>query len=66
MPYAFYIDTNELISEVGAAMLGQNVSVEKVVDILYRPQAVFKVRPVGRCTATMAGARCKQCSLVSI
>ena len=57
MPYAFYVDGAELSGEIGAAMVAQSISVEKVVDILYRPQAVFRVRPVGRCSATMAGAQ---------
>lgn len=57
VPYAFYVENEELTGEVGAALLARNVSLEKVVDILYRPQAVFRVRPVGRCTATMSGAQ---------
>lgn len=55
VPYAFYLEAHELAGEVGAAMLKHSVSVEKTVEILFRPQAVFRVRPVGRCTATMAG-----------
>jgi NLE (NUC135) domain len=57
VPYAFYVEDAELAGEIGAAMLAKSISVEKVVSILYRPQAVFRVRPVGRCTASMAGAR---------
>lgn len=56
VPYAFYLEGLELNGEIGAAMLKNDVSVEKTVEILFRPQAVFRVRPVGRCTATMAGA----------
>jgi NLE (NUC135) domain len=56
VPYAFYLEDAELSGEIGMAMLAQNISVEKVVSILYRPQAIFRVRPVGRCSATMSGA----------
>ena len=31
------------------------VSVEKALRIVYQPQAVFRVRPVARCTASMSG-----------
>ncbi|KAF2293397.1 hypothetical protein GH714_001258 [Hevea brasiliensis] len=31
------------------------VSVEKVLSIVYQPQAVFRIRPVNRCSATIAG-----------
>jgi hypothetical protein len=56
VPFAFYIEDREICGELSAAMLAQKMSVEKVVSITYRPQAVFRVRPVGRCSATMAGA----------
>ena len=56
VPYAFYVADAELAGELGAAMVAQQVSVEKAVSILFRPQAVFRVRPVGRCTASMVGA----------
>lgn len=31
------------------------VSVEKVLRIVYQPQALFRIRPVNRCSATIAG-----------
>lgn len=33
------------------------VSVEKVLTIVYQPQAVFRIRPVTRCSATIAGTK---------
>ncbi|KAJ0430511.1 putative transcription factor WD40-like family [Helianthus annuus] len=30
-------------------------SVEKAVTIVYQPQAVFRIRPVNRCSSTIAG-----------
>nr|CAD1825859.1 unnamed protein product [Ananas comosus var. bracteatus] len=31
------------------------ISVEKVLRIVYQPQAIFRIRPVNRCSATIAG-----------
>ena len=31
------------------------VSVEKALSIVYQPQAVFRIRPVNRCSATISG-----------
>ena len=31
------------------------VSVEKVLTIVYQQQAVFRIRPVNRCSQTIAG-----------
>jgi NLE (NUC135) domain len=55
LPYAFYIDEVELADEIGVCMVKNKVSVERVVQVLYQPQAVFRVRPVARCSATMEG-----------
>ena len=32
-----------------------NVETEKIVQIVYQPQAVFRVRSVSRCTSSMPG-----------
>ncbi len=32
------------------------VSVEAALAVVFQPQAVFRVRPVSRCTASMQGA----------
>lgn len=37
------------------AQLCLQVSVEAALEITYQPQAVFRVRPVSRCTASMPG-----------
>ena len=34
------------------------VSVETALGVVYQPQAVFRVRPVTRCTASLAGEAC--------
>ncbi|KAL8153128.1 hypothetical protein V2J09_010888 [Rumex salicifolius] len=55
LPYAFYISDQELVSELGTYLQKHKVSVEKVVQIIYQPQAVFRIRPVSRCSATITG-----------
>ena len=32
------------------------VSVEAALRVVFQPQAIFRVRPVARCTASMPGA----------
>lgn len=56
-PYSFYVDggDTELAGELGAHLLKANISVERALRITYLPQAVFRVRPVARCTASMPG-----------
>lgn len=36
-------------------LAGQAVETEKVLDIIYQPQAVFRVRAVTRCTSSLEG-----------
>ncbi|KAL3342842.1 hypothetical protein AABB24_026734 [Solanum stoloniferum] len=55
LPYAFYISDEELVVQLGSYLEKNKVSVEKVLTIVYQPQAVFRIRPVTRCSATIAG-----------
>lgn len=55
LPYAFYISDQELVIQLGDYLQKNKVSVEKVVTIVYQPQAVFRIRPVNRCSSTIAG-----------
>lgn len=55
LPYAFYVSDQELVVQLGSYLQRNKVSVEKVLTIVYQPQAVFRIRPVSRCTATIAG-----------
>ncbi|KAI3867633.1 hypothetical protein MKW98_006010 [Papaver atlanticum] len=55
LPYSFYVSDQELIVQLGAFLEKNKVSVEKVLKIVYQPQAVFRIRPVNRCSATIAG-----------
>eukprot|EP00882_Tetradesmus_deserticola_P033717 GHRQ01038539.1.p1 GENE.GHRQ01038539.1~~GHRQ01038539.1.p1 ORF type:complete len:163 (+),score=40.14 GHRQ01038539.1:284-772(+) len=54
-PYSFYIEGQELAGELGEHLRKQQVSVEQSLRVVYMPQAVFRVRPVARCTASMPG-----------
>ncbi|GAB0494424.1 hypothetical protein MMPV_005717 [Pyropia vietnamensis] len=44
-----------VISSLSDAVTGAELSVERVLRISYRPQAVFRVRSVTRCTASLPG-----------
>ncbi|MCO5601493.1 hypothetical protein L7F22_055614 [Adiantum nelumboides] len=55
VPYAFYVNDKELVGQLGVYLLENKVSVEQVLRIVYQPQAVFRIRPVTRCSATIAG-----------
>ena len=55
LPYSFFIDQQELAAELGAHLKKNAVSVEAVLRVVYQPQAIFKVRPVSRCSATIPG-----------
>lgn len=65
-PYSFYLefdgedgskeaDVQQLDRPLRDHLRTMNVSVETVVKLIYRPQAVFRVRPVTRCSATIPG-----------
>lgn len=55
LPYAFYVSDRELAVQLGSYLQKNKVSVEKVITIVYQPQAVFRIRPVTRCSSTIAG-----------
>ncbi|CAF2138018.1 hypothetical protein IGI04_005709 [Brassica rapa subsp. trilocularis] len=55
LPYSFYVSDEELLVPVGTYLENNNVSVETVLTIVYQQQAVFRIRPVNRCSQTIAG-----------
>jgi ribosome assembly protein 4 len=60
LPYSFYIDNNQTNEEIASTLketIEQTklISTEAVLTILYQPQALFRVRAVTRCTATIPG-----------
>lgn len=59
LPYSFHLeDTTEIVNSL-AASFGQlasgQQSTERVLKITYYPLAVFRVRPVTRCTSSLNG-----------
>ncbi|KAL4205328.1 hypothetical protein AMTRI_Chr01g114070 [Amborella trichopoda] len=54
-PYAFYVSDQQLSMQLGSYLQKNKVSVEKALHIVYQPQAIFRIRPVNRCSATIAG-----------
>ncbi|KAG2486351.1 hypothetical protein HYH03_014932 [Edaphochlamys debaryana] len=55
LPYSFYIEDKELLGELGAHLRAAGLSVERALRVVYQPQAVFRIRPVARCTSSMPG-----------
>lgn len=55
LPYAFYISDEELIAPLETYLQKNKVSVEKALPIVCQPQAIFRIRPVNRCSATISG-----------
>ncbi|KAF3504636.1 hypothetical protein F2Q69_00045414 [Brassica cretica] len=53
LSYSFYVSDEELLVSVGTYMERNSVSVENVLKIVYRQQAVFRIRPVYRCSQTI-------------
>ena len=57
-PYNFYVEKREIRDTLDKVLLLNKElyeDSERVIDILYQPQALFKVRAISRCTATIEG-----------
>ncbi|XP_052872412.1 protein Notchless [Anopheles cruzii] len=54
-PYLFFVHDEEIKLTIQQTLDQKQLNVEDVLDIVYQPQAVFRVRPVTRCTSTMPG-----------
>lgn len=48
--YAFYVEEKEINNCLVDVLDINKLNTEHVVDIIYQEQAVFRVRPVTRCT----------------
>lgn len=57
LEFAFFVHDVEIKNSIKDSILisGQSFKPEKVLDIVYAPQAVFRVQSVTRCTASMSG-----------
>lgn len=56
VPYSFYVDEQELGTPLIDHLEKHKLSVETALKIVYQPQAIFRVRPVTRCSASISGA----------
>lgn len=54
-PYLFFVNNTEITETLAGVLKYQLVDYEKTLSIVYQPQAVFRVRGVARCTASLAG-----------
>ena len=55
IPFAFYVNDVEVVDSL-ERNIGENFSSsEDVLEIVYQPQAIFKVRAVTRCTGSLEG-----------
>ncbi|XP_060072678.1 notchless protein homolog 1-like [Ylistrum balloti] len=56
VPYSFFVNDNEITTSLSDSLDKDALeNTEKVLDIVYQPQAIFRVRAVTRCTSTIAG-----------
>eukprot|EP00927_Polykrikos_kofoidii_P073918 TRINITY_DN69933_c0_g1_i1.p1 TRINITY_DN69933_c0_g1~~TRINITY_DN69933_c0_g1_i1.p1 ORF type:complete len:508 (+),score=48.72 TRINITY_DN69933_c0_g1_i1:113-1636(+) len=58
LPYSFHVEDTEIVSTLAASfgkLASGQQSTERVLRITYYPLAVFKVRPVTRCTSSLSG-----------
>lgn len=50
MPYIFLVKEKEITASLENALDKDSLNTEEVIDIIYQQQAIFRVRPVTRCT----------------
>lgn len=50
IPFTFFVNGNEIVDDLRSTIENIVLDHEKVLEIIYQPQAVFRVRPVTRCT----------------
>eukprot|EP00792_Barthelona_sp_PAP020_P003637 TRINITY_DN157_c0_g1_i1.p1 TRINITY_DN157_c0_g1~~TRINITY_DN157_c0_g1_i1.p1 ORF type:complete len:461 (-),score=101.63 TRINITY_DN157_c0_g1_i1:448-1830(-) len=54
IPYQFLVESFHITEYLSDTLIENRISMEKTVEIIYRPEAIFRVRPVSRCTSTIA------------
>ncbi|XP_043188536.1 notchless protein homolog 1-like [Amphibalanus amphitrite] len=55
VPYSFFVGDLEVTSSLQETLERLTVDSEKVLNIVYQPQAVFRVKAVTRCTSSIPG-----------
>lgn len=54
-PFLFFVNDEEIKDCLDKSLNLAKLDTENVIDIIYQPQAMFRVRPVTRCTSSMPG-----------
>ncbi|KAL4715433.1 hypothetical protein ACJJTC_015336 [Scirpophaga incertulas] len=54
-PFLFFVNDVEINSTLKDALDTNKLNSEEVIEIIYQEQAVFRVRPVTRCTSSIPG-----------
>eukprot|EP00468_Gymnochlora_sp_CCMP2014_P010901 CAMPEP_0167752506 /NCGR_PEP_ID=MMETSP0110_2-20121227/7179_1 /TAXON_ID=629695 /ORGANISM="Gymnochlora sp., Strain CCMP2014" /LENGTH=522 /DNA_ID=CAMNT_0007638135 /DNA_START=175 /DNA_END=1740 /DNA_ORIENTATION=- len=55
MPYAFFVNDREIMVSLSETLAEEKISLEKIVSVVFQPQAVFRVRTVTRCSSSLSG-----------
>lgn len=55
MPYSFFVNETEVTKSLQETVEEQKLSTETALTITFQPLAVFRVRPVTRCSDTLQG-----------
>ncbi|KAA8499149.1 Notchless protein-like [Porphyridium purpureum] len=55
VPYAFFVADEQVVDRLGGVVEASKISTEQVIVLRYQPQALFRVRAVSRCSATLPG-----------
>ena len=53
--HSFFVNGTEITGSIRDVLNQDVLETEKVVEIIYQPQAIFRVRAVSRCTSTITG-----------
>jgi len=58
LPYSFHLEEEEIVTNLSTSLgklAADKRSTERVLQVAYYPLAVFRVRPVTRCTSSLTG-----------
>jgi len=55
LPYSFFVNGTEIMQSLQATVTHEKMSMEQVINVVYQPQAVFRVRSVTRCSSSLSG-----------
>lgn len=54
-PYLFFVNDVQIKESLEQTLVNKTINTEVLLDIVYAPQAVFRVRPVTRCSSSIPG-----------